>query len=184
MIAGFVPAIVDELQSQVQFMLDHGLRPTHLNGHQYIEIVPAVSAIIPALLERFGIGLARVAAEPSLGPLICGRGLGMKGTVLAVGQQFFAWRFRRRMDRLAIPCPDAFYGTGAAGRIDLARNGRMFLRRCCGLAEICLHPAEAATEEAENPAEEWHDPLASLRPRELELVWSLPSWLWNLSPEM
>ena len=94
----FRAAIMDELSGQVQFMLDHGLRPTHLNGHQYIELLPAVSAIVPALLEKFGIGLVRVAAEPSLGSLIFGRGLGMKGTVLAAGQQLCAGRFRRRMD--------------------------------------------------------------------------------------
>ena len=117
----FHTAIADELSSQVQFMLDRGLRPTHLNGHQYIEIIPAVSAIIPAIVERFGIRLVRVAAEPSIGPLIFGRGLGIKGTVLAVGQQFCAWRFRRLLARLGIPCPDAYYGAGLAGRIDLAR---------------------------------------------------------------
>jgi predicted glycoside hydrolase/deacetylase ChbG (UPF0249 family) len=165
----FRAAIVDELCSQVRFLLDHGLRPTHLNGHQYMEIIPAVSALIPALLEKFGIRLVRVAAEPSLGPLICGRGLGIKGTVLAAGQQFCAGRFRRRMARLAIAYPDAYYGAGLAGRVDLARL-RAFLRRRYGLAEICLHPAEAAREETENPVEEWHDPLALLRPQELEML--------------
>ena len=165
----FRAAIMDELSGQVQFMLDHGLRPTHLNGHQYIELLPAVSAIVPAMLEKFGIGLVRVAAEPSLGSLIFGRGLGIKGTVLAAGQQLCAGRFRRRLTRLGIPYPDAYYGTGLAGRIHLARM-RAFLRRRYGLAEICLHPAEATTEDAEKPAEGWNDPLATLRPRELEML--------------
>jgi predicted glycoside hydrolase/deacetylase ChbG (UPF0249 family) len=167
----FRAGILDELSSQVQFILDHGLRPTHLNGHQYIEVFPAISAIIPELLERFHIHAVRVAAEPSLGRLILGRGLGIKRAVLAAGQQFCARRFRRRMVQLAIPHPDAYYGTALSGRLDL-RWLRAFLRRPFGLVEICLHPAQPAPGPAGSPADAWHDPLADLRPQELKMLLS------------
>ena len=38
----FHAAIRTELEQQVQLVCDHGLRPTHLNGHQYIEMLPAM----------------------------------------------------------------------------------------------------------------------------------------------
>ena len=50
----------------MQVVCDHGLRPTHLNGHQYIEMLPATAEIMPELMERFGIQVVRVAWEPSL----------------------------------------------------------------------------------------------------------------------
>ena len=35
----FRDALRDECSRQIQFLCDHGLRPTHLNGHQYIEMI-------------------------------------------------------------------------------------------------------------------------------------------------
>ena len=58
-------AIDEELACQVQFMLDRGHRPTHLNGHQYIEMLPLVGRVIESLLEKFRIPVVRVAWEPS-----------------------------------------------------------------------------------------------------------------------
>jgi hypothetical protein len=36
--------------------------------------------------------------------------------------------------------------------------------------EIGLHPGEAAAESPESQADGWHDPLASVRPRELQML--------------
>ena len=58
-------AIEEELTCQVQFMLDRGQRPTHLNGHQYIEMLPAAGRVVESLLEKFRIPVVRVAWEPS-----------------------------------------------------------------------------------------------------------------------
>ncbi len=45
---------------QIQFLCDHGLRPTHLNGHQYVEMLPATAELVPELMERFGIKAVRL----------------------------------------------------------------------------------------------------------------------------
>ena len=37
-----------------QWIIDHGVRPTHLNGHQYMELVPGVAELIPELLDLNG----------------------------------------------------------------------------------------------------------------------------------
>ena len=38
-------AIRDELAAQIAMVVDHGVRPTHLNGHQYVELLPVVARV-------------------------------------------------------------------------------------------------------------------------------------------
>jgi chitin disaccharide deacetylase len=190
-----------ELERQVQVVLDHGLRPTHLNGHQYIEMMPGVSAIVLEVMERFAIHVVRVAHEPALFRTTVLNGFHVWRWPLALVKRHFAGRFRAMIDARAIAHPEAFYGTAHAGGVDL-RLLRLFLaggrnvsggadipvcpkcrvlsgrQEClphsggtCGLVEIALHPGEAAAEAS--PAQEangWHDPLAALRPGELQML--------------
>ena len=64
----FRAAIRGELERQIGFVCDCGLRPMHLNGHQYIEMLPAVAHMMPELMARFDIARVRVAWEPALLP--------------------------------------------------------------------------------------------------------------------
>ena len=161
-----------ELEEQVQFVCDHGLKPTHLNGHQYVEMLPEIRRLVPALLEKFRIPTVRVAFEPSL----------FRSTVLGRFQPWkwplgrlkrcFATRLRTQMDRLGVAHPGAFYGTVHAGGIDM-RTMRCFLSdaRRFVLVEIGLHPGETPCAlPAEQAAGGWHDPLASTRCDELQLL--------------
>ena len=59
-------AIREEWRRQIEFLCDHGLRPTHLNGHQYVEMPPATAELVPELMKHFGIKAVRVAWEPAL----------------------------------------------------------------------------------------------------------------------
>jgi chitin disaccharide deacetylase len=169
----FRDAILAELAAQVQVVCDYGLRPTHLNGHQYIEMMPAVTSILSELLARFDIRVVRVAAERSLlkSTLSCGRPWNWP---LARVKHAFARRFRAQMDALGVAHPDAFFGTIHAGRVDL-RLLRLFLAsaRSDHLVEIGLHPGEQPAELApQDLAADWHDPLAPLRPNELRMLTS------------
>jgi chitin disaccharide deacetylase len=169
----FHAAILAELDGQVQVVCDHGLRPTHLNGHQYIEMLPSVTTVLPKLFDRFGIDVVRVARERAL----------LKSTVLrgrpwswplACVKRAFATRFRARMHALGIAHPDVFFGTAHAGRVDL-RLLRLFLAsaRDDQLVEIALHPGEEAGElPAEGRTNGWHDPLGRIRPNELQMLTS------------
>ena len=204
----FHAAIRAELDQQVQVVCDQGLRPTHLNGHQYIEMIPEVTQVMPELLDRFGIKVVRVAWERSLwqSTVLCGR---FWKWPLARVKRAFAARFRARMDALGVAHPDVFFGTVSAGGVDL-RLLRRFLaemgsEKVTGplceapfgpfakglspfpsppadrLVEIGLHPGEAAEDESpEDRADGWHDPLAAVRPNELE-CWFPPSCprFWN-----
>ena len=69
---------------------------------------------------------------------------------------------------------DAFFGTMTAGTTSLETIGA-FLAAMPDfrLAEIGLHPGAMPDATAAGPADGWHDPLAQLRPRELEMLVSV-----------
>ncbi len=167
----FQEAVSAELERQIQFIFDHGLTPSHLNGHQYIEMIPAVTAIVEKLLPRFGIKNVRVARERSLFRTTVLRGQPQRWP-LALVKRLFAQRFHSRMDALNISHPDVFFGTAHAGGIKLALL-RQFLNAARGLSrvEVALHPGSAwADTNAQKSSNGWSDPLAQDRPRELAML--------------
>ena len=163
-----------ELARQVEFLLDHDLQPTHLNGHQYIEMIPVVAEIILQFLSRYNIHVVRVAEEQLLLRSMLLRSLSPRAWLLARIKQIYAKRFHRRMEQLEISHPGRFHGTAHAGKINMPLI-RLFLDDCqpTSPVEIVLHPAtEAAADQIDNIDDGWTDPLASLRPNELRLLTS------------
>lgn len=183
----FHEAVLAELERQVQFVCDHGLTPSHLNGHQYIEMIPAITAIVETLLPRFGVKSVRVARERSLLRTTVLRGQPQRWP-LAIVKRFFAERFRSRMDAMKMSHPDVFFGTAHAGSIDLALL-QQFLAAARGISrvEVALHPGTASVGPCvTDQTDGWHDPLANARPHELAMLTSpeLPAMLktagWRL----
>ena len=104
--------------------------------------MPAVSAIVPDVMQRFGIGVVRVAWEPSLFRTTVLSGFHLGKWSLACVKHHFAGRFRKLIDGRGIAHPDAFFGTAHAGGVDLPLL-RLFLasgRHVSGGADIpvCL----------------------------------------------
>ena len=166
--------IQTELARQVEFLLDRDLQPTHLNGHQYIEMLPVVAELIPQLLTRYEIHVVRVAEEQSLMRSTLFRNFSAHTWLLARIKHFFAKRFHRRMEQLEVCYPSRFHGTAHAGKIDMPLI-RLFLddRESSAPVEIGLHPAsETAADQSGEDADGWTDPLASSRPNELRLITS------------
>jgi predicted glycoside hydrolase/deacetylase ChbG (UPF0249 family) len=169
----FQAAILAELAAQVRVVCDRGLRPTHLNGHQYIEMLPVVREIVPELLSRFRLGVVRVAWEPGLWRSTVLRGQFGRWPLAAV-KRLFAQRFRAQMDSLRAQHPAAFFGTAHAGCVDLGLLRRFLTSAGSNrLVEVALHPGEPAEGVApEDRAAGWHDPLADCRPNELRMLTS------------
>jgi predicted glycoside hydrolase/deacetylase ChbG (UPF0249 family) len=166
-------AIEEELASQVRFLLDRGHQPTHLNGHQYIEMLPVVGRVVESLLEKFRIPVVRVAWERSWRQSFTWPGISTSQWLIGGLKKVHAGRFRRRMLGSKVCSADVFFGTMTAGTTSL-ETIRAFLAatRDFDLAEIGLHPG-ARPDAAARAAEGWHDPLAQLRPRELEMLVSV-----------
>jgi chitin disaccharide deacetylase len=166
--------IQNELARQVEFLLDRNLNPTHLNGHQYIEMLPVVAESIPQLLTRYDIHVVRVAEEQSLFRSTLLRKYSPHVWFLAHVKRMFAKRFHRRMEQIDVRYPGCFHGTAHAGKIDMSLI-RLFLEEAESSrpVEISLHPANEITSNTTTvDADGWTDPLASSRPNELRLITS------------
>lgn len=157
--------VLAELQAQIERILDSGLSPTHLNGHQYIELIPGVAELVPQLMRRYSIGVVRVARESDLFRTVLGAGR-IGSFAVALIKRYFANRFQRR-EAAGFASPVRFFGTAHAGLVTPAIL-KQFLRgsRLTGCTEIGLHPA---SEDAGGLSADaaWFDPLRATRPAEL-----------------
>jgi hopanoid biosynthesis associated protein HpnK len=57
-------AIRKELAAQIQWVIDNGLKPTHLDSHKHIHSFPAIFPIVCGLARRFEIAAIRFIFEP------------------------------------------------------------------------------------------------------------------------
>lgn len=181
-------AVLAELAAQVEFLRDHGQRPTHLNGHQYIELLPGVRPAVRELLERHQIPALRLARERGLWRSTVLHEFRPANWCVARVKRYYANRLANAANEWKVTLPHAFFGTSHAGRINLEIM-RCFLHSAgrCQLIEVGVHPATdavrefgmvaerlARSHESAGPrdADGWHDPLAHLRPQELGLLTS------------
>ena len=165
-------AIQNELSAQIGRVVDSGLSPTHLNGHQYVEILPAVSELIPELLQRFQIPIVRVALEPCVSNSLRCTSRPLINAAMALVKRHFAKAFHKQARHLRLACPTCFCGTGHAGRVTADLMLR-FVQAAQGQAnlEIGLHPGQAPLP-SDMPEMNggWFDPLSDLRPIELQML--------------
>ncbi len=171
-------AVQAELRLQIEWMIDHGIRPTHLNGHQYIELFPGVAELVPGLLERYSIPVVRLAREPRLASTVLKTGR-LLSFGLGIVKHHFARKFHRRIAATSFVFPERYFGTSHAGRVDL-RTLHRFTKYASrnGCTEIGLHPGDIAADNIHPVADGWGDLLGSIRPQEA-------SWLCGeTAPEM
>ncbi|MHC4755880.1 MAG: carbohydrate deacetylase [Planctomycetota bacterium] len=57
-------AIRTELAAQIQYVIDSGLKPTHMDSHKHIHTFPVLYSIVCQLAAQFGIRALRLAYEP------------------------------------------------------------------------------------------------------------------------
>jgi predicted glycoside hydrolase/deacetylase ChbG (UPF0249 family) len=177
-------AVRAELAAQVDRVLATGLPVTHLNGHQYIELIPGISELVFELAATHDIRSVRLAAEPGLWRSLRVSAAGPAGYLGAGLKHYLSGRFAPAFKNTGLSHCAAFFGTVHAGRIDL-RVFAQYLRTMDAMksaakprppfsAEIAFHPAEPATFLGIDE-DGWSDPLRQLRPREQELL--ISPWL-------
>ena len=167
-------AIGVELAAQVEWLIARGFRPTHINGHQYVEMMPIVSELVPHLAHHYAVPYVRAACEPGHWRTSLRPGLRLLNGSLSFIKQYYAGRWRRTLDAAGIVHADAFFGASHAGQIDLNIVQR-YLRLALNHVhtEIALHPGHSPSiQAADRQPDDWHDSLAYDRPAELRLVCS------------
>ncbi len=166
----FDAAVRNELDEQIKFVRDHGVEPTHANGHQYVEMFPRIGPILVDVLAKNSIPVVRWAHERHLAVTTLRTRRPSAWFVAQIKRQF-ARRILPHLQASHLAHPDEYFGTAHAGRITLPVLSA-WLDRVAGnrSLEVGIHPACAADETS--PPLGWSDPLAALRPSELAMLCS------------
>ena len=131
-----------ELVSQMEALLDDGLRITHLDGHQHVHVFPTVLPVALKIAQRYKIPWMRIPEEPSPSS-------GVEGIPpwLREETEFFsgiahAARLKLKGDK--IQTPDHFRGLYLKGRFSLPALLDLLQRVPPGLTELMVHPGQIA----------------------------------------
>jgi predicted glycoside hydrolase/deacetylase ChbG (UPF0249 family) len=173
----FTRQIEQELCGQIEILCDAGIVPTHMNSHQYIDIFPVISEMVPRLLQRYGIPVARVPLETDLTRTTLIRRFEPTQWSLAQVKRLFAFRHLRWIRQNGVPYPSHYFGTAHAGRIKLDLMQAFVAAAGRGITEIGMHPGLSgapgmSTAQTGTADDGWSDPLADLRGAELALLTS------------
>jgi hypothetical protein len=134
---------------------------------------PVVSSLVPALVNRYAIGVVRVPWERNLTQSTLVHDFEPLNWCVGQIKRLFAFHHLLEMGRRGLAHPGGYFGTSHAGRIDLARMQVYASAARAGFTEIGMHPGwQSQPDQIAFSNDGWHDPLAALRPRELSLLTS------------
>jgi len=131
-------AIRAELTAQIQWLIDNGLKPTHLDSHRHIHSFPAIFTIVCELARRFRIAAIRWCFEPKHlcrmpWPLTSETGRKKAGLV----------RTQALINRMQNPHflkTGALLGVAHTGKIDVNFLKAVTLYNPAQTAEVMTHP--------------------------------------------
>jgi len=135
-----------EWDAQIRKVREAGIRPTHLDGHKHVHMLPGLFEIALRLAKSHGIEAIRVSLEESsLRAALSSSGKHHPGVVIKQGVQarglkLLARDAREQARRAGLATADYFCGIAQTG--ELTREGvELFLKRLPeGTTELMCHP--------------------------------------------
>jgi hopanoid biosynthesis associated protein HpnK len=134
-------AIRAELAAQIQWVIDNGLKPTHLDSHKHIHSFPTIFPIVCDLARRFEIAAIRFTLEPK-------KLLAMPWPLPSEGgrKRARAVRIMAKINRIqnsAFLKTDVLLGIAHTGKIDVNFFKAVALYNSAATAEVMTHPGFA-----------------------------------------
>lgn len=132
-------AIRAEFAAQIQWLVDRGVEPTHLDSHKHIHCFVSIYPIVCELAREFGIGAIRFCYEP---PQLCGapwplssaQGRKNAGLVRTMA------RLNRRQNHSFLKT-DVLLGIAHLGKIDANFFKAVSLYNNSAVTEVMTHPS-------------------------------------------
>ena len=163
--------VEEEWDAQIQKVRDAGIRPTHLDGHKHVHMLPGLFGIALRLAKKHGIEAVRVSLEESSlrAALAFGEkhraGIVMKQGVQARALKLLARDARQQAARAGIATADYFCGIAQTG--ELTRQGveRLLTSLPEGTTELMCHPGYA-----DEALQKTATRLQASRQKELEIL--------------
>lgn len=156
-----------EWEAQILWARDHGLRPTHLDGHKHVHLAPALLPIAIELAKKHGIPAIRTTAEwrpagiAKMLPSRWGAKDRLRQMILAWVGRRWGIAGRRAVRNAGLATTDWFFGLRATGGISAELIEYMLRNAPEGTGELMVHPGEAEA----SPARPTR--LGASRPEEL-----------------
>jgi len=140
-----VREVEKEWDAQIQKVRVSGIRPTHLDGHKHVQMLPGLFVIALRLAKRHGIEAVRVSHEASSlrSALLNGNessGVALKQGVQARGLKLLARDARRMAERAGIATADYFCGIAQTGVLTKPGVQRLLSSLPEGTTELMCHP--------------------------------------------
>jgi hopanoid biosynthesis associated protein HpnK len=159
-----------EWTAQIEKTRNAGIRPTHLDGHKHVQMLPGLFEVALRLARKFAIDAVRVSHEASgLRAALNGDGSSMstaiKQGVQARGLKFLARDAREMAERSGISTADFFCGIAQTGVLTKTGVLRLLQNLPEGTTELMCHPGYA-DEQLRNSATR----LQKSRQTELEIL--------------
>jgi chitin disaccharide deacetylase len=139
----FRAAIKAELAAQIQWAIDKGLKPTHLDSHNHIHSFPSIYPIVCSLAKQYNISAIRFTYEPTsvFSPP-------WPPTDKDAPKRTRLTRMMARINRIQNPAllkTKALYGIAHTGKIDINFFKALALdfstpAAVCEAAEVMTHP--------------------------------------------
>jgi hopanoid biosynthesis associated protein HpnK len=134
-------AIRTELAAQIQWVIDNGLKPTHLDSHKHIHSFPIIFPIVCDLARRFEIAAIRFTLEPK-------QLLAMPWPLPSEGgrKRAKAIRIMAKINRIQnsdFLKTDCLLGVAHTGKIDVNFFKAVALYNPAATAEVMTHPGFA-----------------------------------------
>jgi hopanoid biosynthesis associated protein HpnK len=139
LITGKVRAAVEaELAAQIQWVIDNGLKPTHLDSHKHIHSFPTIFPIVCRLAKRFGIPAIRYTFEPkqvcNLPWPVTDRESRKRASLVRTMAKLNRWQNRSFFKT------DALLGVAHTGSINVNFFRAVSLYNTAVIAEMMAHP--------------------------------------------
>ena len=163
--------VEEEWDAQIQKVRDASIRPTHLDGHKHVHMLPGLFDIALRLAKRHGIDAMRVSLEESSlrAALSSGSnqnpGVVLKQGVQARGLKLLARSAREQARSAGIATADHFCGIAQTGELTMGGLERFLKNLPEGTTELMCHPGY--TDEA---LQKSATRLQASRQKELEIL--------------
>jgi hopanoid biosynthesis associated protein HpnK len=131
-------AIRTELAAQIQWVIERGIKPTHLDSHKHIHSFPVIYSIVCKLAKQFGITAIRWPYEPKE---LCRMPWPISSDETRKNANIVRIMAKiNRIQKSSFFKTDAFFGIAHTGKIDVNFLRIVALYGSVPLAEVMTHP--------------------------------------------
>src|SRR6516162_8521154 len=138
--------VENEWEAQIQKVRGAGIRPTHLDGHKHVQMLPGLFEIALRLAKKHGIHAIRVAHEESTLRSVLASAGGQKAAVVfkqgvqARGLKLLAPGAREMADHAGVRTADYFCGIAQTGALTREGIEKLLENLPDGTTELMCHP--------------------------------------------